>query len=386
MPVPRGRSAGSGGAADGSRQSRDRSTRIVVTLVAVALVAYAGLLVLSREYTANHVVGSSYDSSSLGLKVFYRYLEELDYAPQRLERFDELPAPEGSTIVVSEPFLRAPTVRERQAMAQWVLAGGRLVLLGDVDAIAQDLGVMGATSSGQRRPMAPTFPSVYSQGVESIDLDGRRLHVTDPEWVTLFKDLGGQGMLVRTAGAGEVVWVPSAYPASNEGITQEDNAGLAVALAMARGGDVYFDEFHHGYVRGGGIWDRLGHGGRVALLLGLVALATLLLGPARRLGQPIPTPGIPEARTGAYTTQLAELYRRAGAQREALETLEDGLKRVIARRHGTLGAGLERYPDATAALEASAAVRSRPQIDVRTFTQAAEALGRARREVEGRDG
>lgn len=363
----------------------DRSTVVIAALVLVSIVAYVGLLAFSREYGASHQPGSSYDSTGLGLKVWYRYIEELGYDPQVLERFDELPP--GATIIVSSPLWKTPTPQDASLVAEWVRSGGRLVLVGtDASRLASDLGVQGAAVLRQDRPMEPVLPSVYTNGVGEIDLDGERLEVADTAWVAHFKDLGGQGLLSRAIGSGEVVWLAGTYPVRNAGIGELDNAGLAVRLAVAGGsGEIYFDEYHHGYISGGGIWERLGHGGRAAVVLGLFAIVLLVLGPARRLGAPIAEPHVPVARTGAYTTSLGELYRRAGARREALETLEDGVKRVVAKRHGALLIGLERHPEAKAALELSASIRGRASIELAAFMEAAEALGRARREVEGRD-
>ncbi|GAB4276698.1 MAG: hypothetical protein Kow0056_07410 [Coriobacteriia bacterium] len=362
-----------------------RSGRGMVITAVVAVVVYLVLLWLSQQYASPQQVGSSYDSSPLGLKAYFAYLERLGYSPGTLERFDELPPPGDSTIIAAEPLVRMPTDRERRSLAEWVEQGGRLVVFGYGPSLLTDLDLSGNIVNGPRDPIEPVLPSPYIMGVEAVDLDGARLQVADPAWVAHLKDERGQGMLSRAVGAGEVVWLPSPYPASNGGILEESNARLVVALAVRGGRDIFFDEYHHGYVSGGGLWERLGHGGRAALLLALLAVASLALGPFRRLGRPIPAVEVPLARTGAYVSSLAELYKRVGAHKEALETLEDGLKRVLARRYGTLQAGLTRHPEARDALELSARTRA-TGLRGKDYVKAAEALSRARREVEGRDG
>lgn len=119
------------------------------------------------------------------------------------------------------------------------------------------------------------------------------------------------------------------------------------------------------------------------MLLLVAALAIALLGWGRRIGPVIAPVHEAAARGGAYIGQLAELYRKAGARPDALSALEDGLTRALARRHGTLEAGLARLPDARAALAESRALRESGDIPEDRFLSTARRLARARQEVEG---
>jgi len=358
---------------------------VVVTLVLV-VAAYAGAVWLVEQSSIGvGSPGSTYDGTVAGLSVYFNYLDELGLEPERLERFDELP--DGGTLIVAEPLLKAPSSADETAVAQWVEAGGRLVLLGQgATDLTGDLDVSGSTRGGGEAELEPLMPSVYARGIGLVDLAGERLQVSDPAWVTHYKDLSGQGVLSRAFGQGEVVWVSTPYPVSNGGIGEDDNAALGVLLASMGEGPILFDEYHHGYVEGGSLWETLGDGGRAALLLALLAAGALLLGPLSRLGAPIEERAQPEARSGGYTGSLAELYRRAGARAEALETLEGGLERVLARRYGSLAAGVERHPQAADALARSQDARRTGQVDEDRFVEAASGLGTARREVEGRHG
>jgi hypothetical protein len=368
------------------RRRIDRGLVALVVALALLVAGYAvSVWLVERSALSMGAPGSTYDGTVAGLSVYFRYLEELGLEPERLERFDELP--EDGTLIVAEPLVKAPSGEDAEKVAAWVEAGGRLVLLGrGASDLADDLDVSGSTRGGGEEALEPLMPSVYARGIETIDLDGERLQVSDPAWVTHYKDLSGQGALSRAFGEGEVVWVATTYPVSNAGIGEGDNAQLGVVLAAMGDGPILFDEYHHGFISGGGLWEQLGHGGRAALLLALLAAGALLLGPLARLGQPIEEPAAPGARTGRYTGSLAELYRRAGARAEALETLEGGLERVLARRYGSLAAGLERHPQAADALARSQDARRTGQVDADGFVEAASGLGAARREVEGRHG
>lgn len=365
---------------------KDRTPIKVAFAVGAVVIVYVAAVLLTQQFTTGlGSFGSTYDRSAWGLHTYFRYLEALDLEPKTLERFEELP--EGATVVVAEPLTKAPSRADLETVAAWVESGGRLVLLGT--GAGRMLGGLEVDGDGNEigtGVVSPVAVSAYTQGIERVDFGPGRLLVPDTDWAVHFKDNTGQGLITRKLGEGEVVWVASPYPVSNAGISRADNARLGVLLAWVGGRDVYFDEYHHGYIKGGGLWERLSNGGRVAVVLGVLALVLILAGPARRLGPPIAERVVPQARTGAYTAALAELYRRAGARREALETLEEGLSRSLARRYGTVRAGLARSAGAAEALERSASVRAHGAIDEKTLTETAKMIGRARQEVEGRHG
>ncbi len=364
----------------------DAKTVVAVGVALVVLLAYASVIALSRDfYGVAAPAGSTYDTSDQGLSVFTRYLAALGYEPKTLRDFSELP-PEGDTLLLAgnAPFAKPPTSAEAARLDGWVKRGGRLLVagLGPLD-LVPDVGVGRGPVSVKEQTLAPLVPTVYSAGITKVRPGHRRLLVSRPQWVTHLKDLSGQALVSARHGKGEVVWLADTFALSNEGIDTADNARLAVALAVGRGGDLYIDEYHHGFAKGGSVWTRLGAGARAASILAIIAVTLLIFGKARRLGPAIDEVSTPTARTGAYIESLAELYRKAGARGHTLAALEDGLKRALARRHGTPDAGLARHPVAAEALERSSAVRERTRIDEGTFMEAAEALSRARREVEG---
>lgn len=363
----------------------DRSTVILIAgLVGVVVVYTVLVVVLQRFSVGPGQPSSTYGSGPTGLGVCYDYLDALGMEPARWERFDSLP--QGGTLVAAAPFYTAPTEEETVLVAEWVRTGGRLVLVGQgAEALAERLGVDGLPTGGGDEPMTPRLPSAYTRGVEEVALGGDRLLVSDPSWVSHYRDLAGQGLVSRLAGQGEVVWLASAYPLSNEGIGEADNAALAVLLAGGSGGQVAFDEYHHGYVTGGSMWDLLGSGRRAAVVLVAIAVVAALVAWSTRLAPPIERELAPWARTGAYASSLAELYRRAGARADALEALADGLTRALAKRHGTVDVGLARHGVAGHALDRARALARSGRIDEDEFVRAAASLGRARREVEGKD-
>jgi hypothetical protein len=360
----------------------------VVALAAVVVGAYWGALSLSRDYyIVQSPPGSVFNSEPEGLAVLYRYLEELGMPVATLHSFDELPA--GGTIVVAadHPFVRSPTVAEGVRLSEWVEAGGRVVLVGPM---ARDV-LSGAVVGGGTGPMVPDLlvleprlPSAYTDGVEGVLVGRERLLAENASWATHLGDGAGQVMMARAHGEGEIVWLAGILPLSNRGIAEEDNARFATLLTASEG-PVYFDEYHHGFVSGGGIWQRLRAGGRAASVLVIVALGLMLFALAQRFGRAIEPAPIATARTGAHITSLAELYRKAGARPDALATLEEGLRLALVRRYGSEKAGRAANVAAAKALDDSVAVRTGGSISEERFKTTAGALARARREVEGLD-
>jgi hypothetical protein len=272
-------------------------------------------------------------------------------------------------------------------LREWAEKGGRVVLVGprarDVFK-GTSIGISEGPGGTDER-MEPVQAGAYAQGVEFALVGGERLLASDSAWITHLKDIKGSALSSRAIGDGEIIWLASMYPATNDGIAEADNARLVTLLAgMAE--PVYFDEYHHGYVKGAGLWRRLGPGGRAAALLGIAALFIALVAYARRTGPAIDVEDPRPARTGAYIAQLGSLYRRAGVRGEALGSLHDGLRSALAKRYGSAEVGVARDAEAREALGQAEALIDREDIEEGEFVEAARALTRARRNVEGHDG
>ncbi|PKQ29807.1 MAG: hypothetical protein CVT60_03525 [Actinobacteria bacterium HGW-Actinobacteria-10] len=359
----------------------DAPTLILVGVAIALVAAYWGIVKLSEDYyLVAAPPGSVFSSADDGFKILYAYLEELDIERDRLETFDELP--EEGTIVVaaSQPLEKRPSLYEIRLLRDWVRGGGRLVLVGQYAGQMAGDTLGGTTGAGQLTTLPLIIPSIYTQGVDEIEVGEERVLEAGAMWVTHAKDEAGQVLVSRAQGAGEVVWLSSLLPLSNEGLGQADNARLATLLT-AISGPVYFDEYHHGFVKGGGLWERLGPGGRGASLLVMLGLAVLLYSVSRRPGPPIEMPVEPVARGGAYIASLAELYRKAGARTQALESLAAGLRGSLARRYGSVEAGMARHGETETVL----GLLGR-EMDEKQFVDTARRIARLRREVEGRDG
>ncbi|MDO8916138.1 MAG: hypothetical protein Q7W16_08670 [Coriobacteriia bacterium] len=365
----------------------DRTTVTVTAAVVLLAIAYAGLISLAdRVYRTESTIPSMTNDGPAGLSVYFRYLDGLGYAPKALRAFDDLP--DGATIVAAAPFQVLPTEAEKVRLAKWVRAGGRLVAVGTGAGLLLDgLDLTGAASLGATDALLPArVPTVYAAGVRTVAPGPDRLAASAPEWVAHYADRTGAVLLSAAVGDGEVVWLAAADVVANGAIGEADNSRLAVLLTAAGKGAVYFDEYHLGFKDDSSLWTLLGSGGQAAALLAAFALIAMLAARGRRLGTALAPREEPSARTAAYISSLAELYRKAGARSESLESLEDGLARALARRHGTVEAGLTQRPQAREALERSRALRREASPGREEFMAAARLIRRARQEIEGRHG
>lgn len=361
-----------------------RRTLVPLTVVALLIAAYAFTVSLAnRYYVVAAPASSAYSASPDGFKVYFTYLEELGHEPEMLQSLEDLP--KDATIISAAPYVKEPSPADAETLGRWVRAGGRLVAVGgDARELLDPMGFGGSPNSAEpSETLRPLFPGAYAEGIEGVEPGPDRLLLDASAWVAHFKDYGGQLLVSRKVGNGEVVWLAGPLPLSNKAIGRADNGKLAVALATAGGRPVYFDEYHHGYVSDPGFWRRMQEGGRSAVLLLGAALGIALLAWGRRLGPPIPAVHEAEARGGAYIGQLAELYRKAGARGEALASLEEGLTRALVRTHGTLDAGLRHHPAALDAIDASRSLREADGIAEDAFVTTARRLAAARQEVEG---
>ncbi len=144
------------------------------------------------------------------------------------------------------------------------------------------------------------------------------------------------GALVLRQGKGRVIVVADPSLATYSGLwdrkdgsatLRDDNVWFLVNVATldARDGKVYFDEYHHGFQSGGGLWGYLRYHGQALLLAPLfLVVAAAVWTAAVRLGPATPTPHTSEADAVDYASALARLYRQAGARRRLARTLARG--------------------------------------------------------------
>jgi hypothetical protein len=369
------------------RMRLDRTTAVIVIAAVLLGAAYMAMATWLNGHFADTVPStSSLSTSSVGLKVWRLYLDRLGMQPALLTDFSSLP--ESSTIVFAGSFENPPSESDARRVEEWVAAGGHAVFVGLDD---QGLGGSfdpppGSVRGEASAALTPVFPGAFAGPIGTIAPGEGRFESRSLDWVSLFEDAHGAALMARIYGKGTVTWLADVTPVSNDGIGMRDDARLAVQLASAGHGRIYFDEYHHGLTDAPTVWSSIGAGGRAGIFLLLAGVAALLLARGRRLGPTIPVVETPAARGSAYIGQLAELFRKAGARSEALVRIEDGLIHALVRRYGDRGSGLARQPRAARALGMASAARARGSVTKDEFVAVARELRAARKEVEGGNG
>jgi hypothetical protein len=276
-------------------------------------------------------------------------------------------------------------------LADWVKAGGRLVVAAAQSSPFDDVTGMRPVGSGpveRRITLPPAQATRLTQGVRVVQLDeGREIGSVPDDSVVHIGTQDSPRLVSTPVGKGSVVVLADEWALSNAGLPLDDDLALALSIVLPEGtGRVVFDEYHHGYASGGGAWDRLPQSTQVSLIQLALAAALLLVARGWRMGSPVPSAGRAQRAPLDYVESLAGLLARAKAARPAAETLVKSFERDLVARFG-VGA---RDPATAKAIlaqrglgAAAAAVdASRREVDdARGLVSLAAALARGRREV-----
>lgn len=335
----------------------DRARMVVFIAATIALFTGISLLVHATtrfDYTRDH---ASTRTNPWGTKAWRELLERSGVATQTwTQPLTEL-TDEVSFIVLLDPLepLRGD---ERQALEEWVRAGGRLVIAPfayrETDGIGggraratmeQALELFGVSpvASGVVRGRAQAVADEQLTADVSdvlVPTEGR-LTVTDPgegedaarsTRVVLSDDQGRAVAVAIARGRGMVLALSEAEILSNAALPQADNVVFAANLVFAGGAPeaVHFDEYHHGFGGGGGVYVGpevdVGPFRNTALAV-LAVVAIYAAGRSRRFGAATVATGGRRRSSADFVRALARVHSRAGAARAAASMLAAGLRR-----------------------------------------------------------
>ncbi len=190
-------------------------------VMAALVIGYGLVLGLAETGSiAGAPPGSTFNAGGDGAQALLAYLEGMDVEVDTLRQFEELPDEGTIVFIAEEPLAVEATAVEGRRLRDWAESGGRVVLIGpyarDVffgTSIGIDEGPAGAEAR-----MRPVQAGAYAQGVEEAFVSGERLLPSDPAWVAHLKDANGSALASRSIGEGEIVWLASMGPATNDGI------------------------------------------------------------------------------------------------------------------------------------------------------------------------
>jgi hypothetical protein len=288
---------------------------------------------------------SVYSEESDGLSEAAYVLDKLGWTPVAMTRPIQNTDHHGLLIVV-EPQRSNPyqdesdpnSDAEAVGILRWVEQGNALLLSGRRNSHLHRL--LGVTTSGNPADGPEMLEAArlgeggaYLDGVERLSADGRGA-LAATSGLPLWWVQGQPGAVLLRHGKGYAVVVADPGILTNRGLGRDDNVLFLRNMAdlHARGGKVYFDEYHHGFRSAGGFWGYLGHyGQRWALLPLLIVVGVVAWRWMVRLGPAVPTPRTEQTDAVDYASALARLYQRAGSRRLLARTLARGFLSALTK-------------------------------------------------------
>ena len=319
---------------------------LVALLLAVATVVFAFATVGTAPASSGRT-GSVYDDGGGGAAALRRYLEAMGASTTTLqgERF----APDVSTASVlfilgaTEAF----TPTDAENVKKFVSAGGTAVVATDLGLLERPLlDAFGLSITGLALPGThPLSSAVFADPpARALAVDRAGSLSLGPRALALASDGRTTIAAAVREGRGTFYMVASLGPFLAAGLGQADNARVALAFAhdaVARGGTVAFDEYHHGFHPSADVlvlmqttWP-----GRALVFAVAAGFLDLVLS-GRRLGPPIPLDPRPARSSLEYIRGFAGLVRRSGRGEIARRRLRRDLRGGLARALG-LDPGME---------------------------------------------
>lgn len=349
---------------------------LVALLLAIATVVFAFATVGAAPASSGRT-GSVYDDAGAG--ALRRYLEALGARTTTLqgERF----APDVSTasVLFILGATEAITPTDAENVKKFVSAGGTAVVATDVGIFERPLlDAFGLSISGLALPGThPLSSAAFADPpARALAVDRAGSLSLGPRALALASDGRTTIAAAVREGRGTFYVVASLGPFLASGLGQADNARVALAFArdaVAQGGTVAFDEYHHGFHPSADVlvlmqttWP-----GR-ALVFAVAAGFLYLALSGRRLGPPVPLDPRPARSSLEYIRGFAGLVRRSGRGEIARRRLRRDLRGGLARALGLdPGMDFERVLATLAATDRGRAAEARAVDD---------ALGRRLRE------
>jgi hypothetical protein len=326
---------------------KNRKDILIIVGLFAALILFIAFGPARRPQPASVPEATSHSSAPEGTLALYTWVRGQGYDGRRLE-YREFALDEADSALLilnpSEPINRS----RARAVLDWVGAGGTLImaldrnaLFGPQNELLADLQFDTAVYSGTGTlaQAGPAQPVLDQPPVTSAPVQATRVLV--PRRADFVALLGAPDALVLAGikiGSGYAYLSASAFPFSNEGLRDPQNAALVLNMLrrVPAGGRIQFDEYHHGFftppstgrIVFGSPW-----GWAAAYAVLVIGLYLLLSG--RRFGRPIPLQEELVRRSSTeYVESMADLFLRGGKRAYILKHYRAAFKRRLAQRDG----------------------------------------------------
>lgn len=331
-----------------------KNRRDVLILIGLFLVLVVFVVLgPGRQQQGDPERPTTHSSAEGGALALYTWTRALGYDSQRLEYRDFALDEDDDALVILAPSESISRAHVRE-MLEWVDGGGTLIFAAEsgpffnpasalLDELMVDVAVYSTTATIERAPPSqpvldqpPTGEALYRSG-----------HMLVPQRDDYVRIAGAGDALVVAGikhGSGYIYLSATAYPLTNQGLRDSENAALALNLLrrLPPGGRIQFDEYHHGFFEPpstGATVLSSPWGWAIVYAAAVVALYLILSG--RRFGRPVPLPEEVVRRSSAeYVESMADLFQRGGKRGYILGHYRAAFKRRLARPYG-INPGLE---------------------------------------------
>jgi len=312
---------------------------LLAAVLAVATLVFA-FATVGAAPTSSGRTGSVYDDGAGGSAALRRYLAAMGANTTTVQGDRFVPDPSAATVLFILGATEVITTSDTDNVKKFVAAGGTVIVATDLGLLerplldAFDIRVTGIAAPGTHPLRSAIFADPPARAI-AVDRAGSLS--LGPKALALASD--GRTTIVAAVreGRGTFYVVASLGPFVAAGLGQADNARFALALAhdaVAIGGTVAFDEYHHGshpstdvLVLLQSTWP-----GRALVFASIVGFLYLVLS-GRRLGPPVPLDPRPARSSLEYIRGFAGLVRRSGrgeiARRRLRRDLRGGLARAL---------------------------------------------------------
>lgn len=312
---------------------------LLASLLAMATIVFA-FATVGAAPTSSGRTGSVYDDGSGGAGALRRYLEAMGATTTTIQGERFAPDVSAASVLFILGATEAITPTDAENVRKFVAAGGTAVVATDLGLLERPLlDAFGVSITGVALPGThPLANAVFADPpARALAVDRAGSLSLGPRALALATDGRTTVAAAVREGRGTFFVVASLGPFLAAGLGQADNARVALAFAheaVAQGGTVAFDEYHHGFHPSADVlvlmqstWP-----GR-ALVFAVAAGFLYLVLSGRRLGPPVPLDPRPARSSLEYIRGFAGLVRRSGhgeiARRRLRRDLRGGLARAL---------------------------------------------------------
>jgi hypothetical protein len=316
---------------------------VIAGAVLLTLTLLLAALAARPDEGAHGVTASVYDEGPGGAAALRRLIEAVGAHTATIEGDHFAPRAASARVLFMLRASELVTQQDVAALHDYLRDGGTVVVAHDFEIFIQpllesfDVHLAQVASQDRSRLSGALFAAAPAREIQADVARELRL---GPGWDPIGTDGRAPTAAMRTEGRGTLIVVGTVAPFLTSNLATSDNARFAVGLAsaaVASGGSVAFDEYHHGVHPATtmlAVVERTWPGRALLLVMVVAFLYVALTG--RRLGPPQPLDPRPPRSSLEYVRGFAGLVRRAGKQEIVRDRLRRELHAGLAR-----GAGLD---------------------------------------------